>query len=110
MTQHHHPDAPVESQAPPPVAYDSFAPPPAPPPHQHAVQQHTLPRRAGFGLLIAGLVIGAGAAYGISRAALPGETVHIAIDDTPLKAPTTNAEGVARRLVPAVGTIIALQG
>jgi S1-C subfamily serine protease len=76
-----------------------FSPPPRP----------SVPRRTALGLLAIGLVAGGGIAYGVSRVQ-SGSTVHIAFDDTPVKAPTSNAEGVAKQLVPAVGTVIARQG
>jgi putative serine protease PepD len=84
-------------------------PPPAPPASETSSPASTL-RRHGALVLVAGLVIGAAAAYGVTRVTGPGGTVTINVDNTPVHASTNNAEGVATMLVPAVGTIIARTG
>ena len=107
----YHEPSPMPDGPPPHHGYpDSFAVP-APPPHPGATPARPgLSRRRGALLLLAGLVIGGGGVTGALRLQDTGSTVHIAVDTTPVKVPTTNAVGVAKALVPAVGTIIARQG
>src|ERR1700736_2582585 len=70
---------------------DSFAVP-APPPHPgRAPSRRGLSRRRGALLLLAGLAIGGGGVVGATRLQDPGSTIHIAVDTTPVKVPTTNA-------------------
>jgi putative serine protease PepD len=104
-------EAPRVPDAPPTnLGYgDSFAVP-APPPHPGSLPSGPRLSVRGAALLVIGLVVGGGAAYGATRLSDTGSTVHIAVDTTPVKVPTTNTVGVAKALVPAVGTIIARQG
>ena len=88
---------------------DAFAVP-APPPHPGSLPSGPRLSVRGAALLVIGLVVGGGAAYGATRLSDTGSTVHIAVDTTPVKVPTNNTVGVAKALVPAVGTIIARQG
>src|SRR5437660_12931376 len=81
-----------------------------PPPSLPGAEPRTTTRPAWRGavlLLLAGLVIGGGATYGLTRTVAPGGPVTINVDNTPVHATTGNSEGVAQLLVPAVGTIIA---
>ncbi|MBV9101322.1 MAG: trypsin-like peptidase domain-containing protein [Candidatus Dormibacteraeota bacterium] len=100
-----------EAPPPPPQHFfhhdDESEPAEAAPPRSPAEPRVT--RRVAAVLLVGGLLVGGGLAYGATRLQEGSSTVHIAIDNTPVKAPTSNAEGVARQLVPAVGTIIARQ-
>jgi putative serine protease PepD len=104
-------EAPPVPDAPPThhVYGDSF-PVPAPPPHPGSLPSGPRLSVRGAALLVIGLVVGGGAAYGATRLSDTGSTVHIAVDTTPVKVPTNNTVGVAKALVPAVGTIIARQG
>lgn len=89
----------------------SFAEPPPPsPPAAEPSPPASLSRRGGALILVAGLLIGGAIVYGVTRATGPGGTVTINVDNTPVHASTSNAEGVAQMLVPAVGTIIARTG
>ena len=77
---------------------------------RHAGTPPGLTRRRGVALLLLGLIAGGGAVYGVTRVTEPSGTVSIKVDTTPVHAITGNAEGVARQLIPEVGTIIARTG
>ena len=72
----------------------------------------SLTRRAGAILLVVGLVVGGGIAFGVTKAtnSAPGGSVTINVDNTPVHASGSNASGVAQALVPAVPTVIARTG
>jgi putative serine protease PepD len=95
----HHP-------APSPGLYDVPASPFPPP----VVPRRRVRRWISAGLLLLGLLVGAGATFGILRASnVASSAVHIQVDTTPVQASTNNAVSVAQQLGPAVGTIIARQ-
>jgi putative serine protease PepD len=101
------PAAPPLHPWPVPEARDFPLPPPvagsaAPEPSHRSVRASL-----AAALLVAGLLIGAGATYGATR--LAGDTVHIRVDNSPVSVSSISAEAVAQQLAPAVGTIIALQ-
>ncbi|HWW10341.1 MAG TPA: trypsin-like peptidase domain-containing protein [Candidatus Acidoferrales bacterium] len=106
----YHEAPPVPGAPPTHLGYeDSFAVP-APPPHPGSSPPGPRLGVRGAALLVIGLVVGGGVAYGATRLSDTSSTVHIAVDMTPVKVPTNNTVGVAKALVPAVGTIIARQG
>jgi S1-C subfamily serine protease len=67
--------------------------------------------RGGIALLVAGLVVGGGAAYGATRLTSSSVgPVTVRVDNSPVSSTTNNAAAVAKQLSPAVGTIIARTG
>src|ERR1700686_181477 len=109
-TPTYHEGPPVPDAPPTHHGYgDSFAVP-APPPHPGSLPSGPRLSVRGAALLVIGLVVGGGAAYGATRLSDKGSTVHIAVDTTPVKVPTNNTVGVAKALVPAGGPIIPRQG
>ena len=99
-----------------PSRYD---PPPYTPPTYSAPSSPGAPeprkpspaRRTAFLLVLVGLIVGGGAAFGITKATTPTHgSVTINVDNTPVHVANNNASGVAQALVPAVGTVIARTG
>jgi putative serine protease PepD len=107
---------PEGGPAPPPVYQHHTAPPVGlydapstafPPP---AGSRRRLPGRISVLLLLLGLLVGAGATFGVLRANnVASSAVHVQVDTTPVQVSTNNAVSVAQQLGPAVGTIIARQ-
>jgi putative serine protease PepD len=90
----------------PPGLYDVPSAPFPPP----VMGRRRFPRRIFAGMLLLGVLVGAGVMFGILHTTnVASSAVHIQVDTTPVQSSTNNAVSVAQQLGPAVGTIIARQ-